>query len=199
MNSDINKRNERIINNLNLVYWRCQKRYYSIKYSMEDIISIGMIGLIKAADNYKESKGYSFTTYAIKCIDNEIMMTFRKNKHDNYISLDDIFLDDELSYNDILQDNMNIEEEYLNKELIYNIRKIVSTLTELEQKIYILYFINQENQSKISKELNLSQSYISRKIYSIINKTKIKLIEQNLIEIKKESNKRAGYNRKKVL
>ena len=94
---------------------------------------------------------------------------------------------------------MNIEEEYLNKELIYNIRKIVSTLTELEQKIYILYFINQENQSEISKELNLSQSYISRKIYSIINKTKIKLIEQNLIEIKKESNKRAGYNRKKVL
>ena len=85
------------------------------------------------------------------------------------------------------------------EQLKYYIDNFDSFSTELEQKIYILYFINQENQSEISKELNLSQSYISRKIYSIINKTKIKLIEQNLIEIKKESNKRAGYNRKKVL
>ena len=117
MNSDINKRNERIINNLNLVYWRCQKRYYSIKYSMEDIISIGMIGIIKAADNYKESKGYSFTTYAIKCIDNEIMMTFRKNKHDNYISLDEETEEKVNNLIDALNDLDDVQSVYHNLEM----------------------------------------------------------------------------------
>ena len=75
---DIEKRNNLILNNLKLVHYQYNRKFSSLPIEKEDIISIGILGLIKAADNYKESKGYSFTTYAIKCIDNEILQGVKK-------------------------------------------------------------------------------------------------------------------------
>ena len=67
-----------ILHNLKLVFHRYYKRFSSIQIDMDDIISNGIIGLIKAVDTFNLDKNYSFTTYASKCIDNEILMYIRK-------------------------------------------------------------------------------------------------------------------------
>lgn len=194
-----NERDERIVNNLKLVYWRCNKRFYNTKFSMEDIISIGVIGLIKASDSYDKVKGYSFTTYASKCIDNEILMTLRRYKDDKHANLEDAFLEDDLSYNDILQDDIDIEEDYLYNELIDNIKEIVNNLSEIDQRIYKLYFEYLVGQEGIAEMVGLSQSYVSRKIKRIVNTVEEELIRRELIDKRKIKKRQMGYNLKNVL
>ena len=87
---DIEKRNNLILNNLKLVHYQYNRKFSSLPIEKEDIISIGILGLIKAIDNYDKEKGYTFSTYALKCIDNEILQGVKKNKSLANINLEDI-------------------------------------------------------------------------------------------------------------
>ena len=120
---DIEKRNNLILNNLKLVHYQYNRKFSSLPIEKEDIISIGILGLIKAIDNYDKEKGYTFSTYALKCIDNEILQGVKKNKSLANINLEDIIYED-ISYADIISDNINIEEEYLYNEIVFNIKDI---------------------------------------------------------------------------
>ena len=83
-------RNKLIEHNLRLVA-HIVKKYEDKKISSDDLISIGTIGLIKGIDSYNKNKGVKLTTYAAKCIENEILMYFRSNKkNNNVVSLNDI-------------------------------------------------------------------------------------------------------------
>lgn len=195
---NIEERNSLIVDNLKLVYYQYSRKFSSLPLEKEDIISIGILGLIKAIDNYKKEKGYAFSTYALKCVDNEILQAIRKNRCLTSVSLTDIIYED-LSYADIISDNINIEEEYLYNEIIFNIKDIVDKLDEKDRYIYKLYFVNLSNQKEIAKKINLSQAYISRRINKIIDIVEEELRSRGLIEKRKIKKRKIGYNKENVL
>ena len=190
---DIEKRNNLILNNLKLVHYQYNRKFSSLPIEKEDIISIGIL-----IDKKKKKKGYTFSTYALKCIDNEILQGVKKNKSLANINLEDIIYED-ISYADIISDNINIEEEYLYNEIVFNIKDIISKLNEKDRYIYELYFKSLLSQKEIAKKTNISQAYVSRKINKIIDMVETTLENRRLIEKSKTKKKKIGYNKANVL
>ncbi len=175
-NGDNEARNTLIVHNLRLVAYIVNKNYPDYN-DQDDLISIGTIGLIKAAETFDYNKGNHFSTYASKCIDNQIKMHFRKIKHQmTEISISDpIDSDNEgnaLTLADICSSDIDIEENVLlkiNSEKLY--RYINEELDEREREIiskrYGIPDINGQvcrplTQREIAKKLGISRSYISR-------------------------------------
>ena len=161
--------------------------------SKSDLISTGLIGLIKAVDSFDVDKNISFLTYADKCIRNEINMFFRKNKkHQKDSSLEALVLNDtledvETSYEKFLCDKqVNIEEKYIDDDIISQLRIIISSLPEREQKILTMYFgLGNRTvctQQEIAEQLNVSQSYLSRKIKQILELLRTLCLMKGIIE-----------------
>lgn len=162
------------------------------KYRMfmdEDLISVGRLGLVKAANTFDESKGYQFSTYAIPVIYHTVAMYLRHLlKHKNTISLNSAMFrnendGDEISLEDILADNENVEESYLKDETFSEVMKAVDTLSEREKTIIsMMYGLNGYHptiQAEIAKDLGLSQSYVSRIAKNAIDKLRAKLMERS--------------------
>lgn len=168
---DKDARNKLIEHNLRLVA-HIVKKYESTKYDVDDLISIGTIGLVKGIDSYKPSKNTKLTTYAARCIENEILMYFRSNKkHINNISLNDKVGYDKDGNEISLIDVLNCEEVDLNEEIdlqnnIELLHKYLNILSPREKEIIIkrygLYNTKEQTQKKIAKSMNISRSYVSR-------------------------------------
>ena len=169
-NKDINARNKLIEHNLRLVSHIAKK--YSNNYENDDLISIGIIGLIKGIDSYSKEKGTKLTTYAAKCIENEILMHFRNEKKNmNNISLEEkIGFDkdgNEIELMDILKtQNSDYIEEINFKDNVKSLLKYINILTNREKiiifKRYGLFNHKELTQKEIAKELKISRSYVSR-------------------------------------
>ena len=188
-----------ILHNLKLVFHRYYKRFSTIQMDMDDIISNGIIGLIKAVDTFNLDKKYSFTTYASKCIDNEILMYIRKEITKD-IHLDEGNGEDELTLMGLIIDpSVNIEEDYINNENINNIKSIVNLLNKKDKYLYNLYFEEAYSQVEISQILKKSQSYISREIKALVYKLEKTMCQNGIIERPKIKAKCIGYNKKNVL
>lgn len=169
---DIECRNTLIEHNLRLVA-HIVKKYDIKKEQTEDLISIGTIGLIKAIDSFKPEKGHKLTTYASKCIENEILMYLRSSK--NYfqnVSLNDPIATDkdgsEITLIDAIsapQDSSIIDdmivEDNLNR-LKHYIHVLDARELEIITKRFGLYGQKEETQREIAKELHISRSYVSR-------------------------------------
>ena len=146
----------------------------------EDVVSIGTIGLIKAAATFNKSKGISFATYASKCIHNEILMHFRKEKfYKKVISLNTTAYRDEgeqeIKLEDKIADPRDFTEEIEESEQNESFVKLISiilNLLEQKERLIMLYEIASFKQTAIAEDLNLSQSYISRMQRKINNKVK---------------------------
>ena len=165
---DIEARNLLVEHNLRLVA-HIMKKYYSREDS-EDLISIGTIGLIKGIDSYKPDKGVRLATYASRCIENEILMYFRRRKKSSGdISLSEALdVDGEgLSFMDVLSDDTDMAEELARKELCGSLKKCLQeNLTEREALI-LKYRYGLEGkecltQQETSEILGISRSYITR-------------------------------------
>ena len=164
-------RNKLIEHNLRLVVFLA-KKYDNTMYDLEDLVSIGTIGLIKGVKTYKLDKNIKLATYASRCIDNEILMFLRKNKkRKTEISFEDsINLDsegNELHLEDVFgtEDNI-VEKEYesiVDKECLIN---EIENLSKRDKEILILrYGLNNKKeytQKEVADMLGISQSYISR-------------------------------------
>lgn len=171
MNNVPNAREPLITHNLRLVVY-IAKKFESSSANVEDLISIGTIGLIKAVNTFCPERNIKLATYASRCIENEILMYLRKTSQlKNEISIDDPLNVDwdgnELLLSDILGSdqnavNMNIEEE-VERDLL---RSAVSRLAPREKKIMQLRFgLNNQRehtQKEVADTLGISQSYISR-------------------------------------
>lgn len=188
-NNDYAARETLILHNIRLVYYITTKTGFNA-YSSEDLISSGIIGLIKAIDTFDLNKSNNFTSYAYTCIKNEIFLFLRKNrKYTSLLSIEEnILLSDEYtSLLDILKDDQNISEEYIEKERNEIIRKLIENLPEKERiviiKTYGFFNENKLKQSEIARIINCSQSYVSRLLESAINKLKKELIYLGVIEI----------------
>ncbi len=183
---DIEARNILIEHNLRLVVFLA-KKYENTGFDIEDLVSIGSIGLIKGINTYKIDKNIKLATYASRCIANEILMFLRKNKRKKIeISLEETLNFDaegnELHLEDILgTDNDVVPKELENcmdKEIL---KKEIDTLEEREKEIMTLrYGLNntkEYTQKEVAEMLGISQSYISR-----IEKKVVKRL-QNIMKI----------------
>ena len=168
---DIDARNKLIEHNLRLVA-HIAKRFEKKDISQDDLISIGTIGLIKGIDSYKDNKKTRITTYAARCIQNEILMYFRSNKNtNNTVSLNDsIGVDkegNEISLIEVLKDDSkDIIDEINTKHNINLLNNYINILNKREKEIIIKrYGLNntkEKTQKEIAKELHISRSYVSR-------------------------------------
>ena len=148
------------------------KKYGEKGDALDDLISIGTIGLIKGIDSFSKSNGAKLTTYCARCIDNEILMYYRNNKKNSKnISLDESIGFDkegnEINIVDILKTpSPDFINDITTKDNIKRLNKYIDVLTEREKKIitkrYGLYGENEMTQKSIAKELKISRSYVSR-------------------------------------
>ena len=179
--NNIEVREAIILHNIKLVFYRYYKRFSNTNMNMEDIVAYGMIGLIKAVDTFRLDKKCTFTTYASKCIDNEILMYIRRESY-RYVSLDELIGDDDLTLNDLIIDpSINIEGDYMDKEEIKDINGVINLLNSKDKCLFNLYFRDGYSQIEISNILGVSQSYISRRIKMLVDKLEELLYQKNII------------------
>ena len=178
---DLVARNKLIEHNLRLVVFLA-KKYDDTMYDLEDLVSIGTIGLIKAIKTYKLDKNIKLATYASRCIDNEILMFLRKNKKRNSeVSFEDSINFDsegnELHIEDVFGTEEDIVEKSIeNKDNRILLEKEVYKLSERDRKIielrYGLFGKKELTQKELADKLCISQSYISRIEKKVIKKLK---------------------------
>ena len=189
-NGDKSARAKLIEHNLRLVA-HIVKKYDTKDNEIDDLISIGTIGLIKGIDSFKDDKNIKLTTYCAKCIQNEILMYFRNNKkRQNDVSLNDSIGYDkdgnEINLIDVIKSN---DEDILtslhNKDSINTLIKYLDILNNREKEIIIkrygLFNNDELTQKEISESLNISRSYVSR-----IEKRALLKIYKNFLKNKKE-------------
>ena len=186
MEGDEYAKNKLIEHNLRLVVFLA-KKYENTLVDLEDLVSIGTIGLIKGVSTYKLDKNIKLATYASRCIDNEILMFLRKNKRRrSEISFEDSLSYDgegnELHLEDILGTEPDIVtkglEEENDKKMLHNeIIKLNSRDKLIMTLRYGLFNKEEMTQKEVAEYLGISQSYISR-----IEKKIIKRIKMNITE-----------------
>ena len=191
-------RDEIIKHNLRLVVSE-SKKYVSEYYEQEEIVAVGVIGLIKGVDTFDITKNYEFATYAIRCINNEILMFLRKNKkHTNNESIDKTLGTDkdgnELKIGNTLYDeNTHFVLDYENKECYKIIREVIMDLNDRDREVIMKYFgFNDEpiTQKEIAKLLGLSQSYISKLVKNVLKKISKQLEQKEIIEVRTPKQKK---------
>ena len=176
---DTDSRNKLIEHNLRLVVFLA-KKYENTTYDIEDLVSIGSIGLIKGINTYKIDKNIKLATYASRCISNEILMFLRKNKRKrSEVSLEEALNYDsegnELHLEDILgTDAELVPKEYekkVDKELL---SREIEALSPRDKEIMTLrYGLNntvEYTQKEVAEMLGISQSYISRIEKKVVRK-----------------------------
>ena len=170
-NGDIEARNILVEHNLRLVA-HIIKKYYTQTDDVDDLISIGTIGLIKGINTYKPDKGVRLATYASRCCENEILMHFRsRRKTAGDLSLSDALDTDSegnsLSLMDIVSNDEELSDRIGNFEICAKLRGYIDTvLTEREAKIIkIRYGIDNmepKTQRETAQLCGISRSYVSR-------------------------------------
>jgi RNA polymerase sporulation-specific sigma factor len=186
---DERARSALIEHNLRLVVY-IAKRFENTGTGIEDLISIGTVGLIKAINTFRADKQIKLATYASRCIENEILMHLRKNTGvKNELSLDEPLNIDYDGNELLLSDVLGTENDFVYKTLEESedrkmILNAISALNERDRQIIELrYGINRGGNELTQKEvadiLGISQSYISRLEKKIISKLKELLTKQN--------------------
>ena len=189
---DKNARDKLIEHNLRLVA-HIAKRYSNSEQELEDLISIGIVGLIKAIDSFSAEKGFKISTYASKCVENEILMHIRATKKiRSEVSMNTIIGTDKDGNDMELVDTLDSESKDA-IDTIYNkimseqvIKFINSKLTKREKYIMCSrYGLNghiQKTQQQIADELGISRSYVSRIEKSAIQKLRSSFFTQQTVK-----------------
>ena len=181
MNNDPHAKNKLIEHNLRLVVFLA-KKYDNTSTDLEDLVSIGTIGLIKAVNTYRLDKNIKLATYASRCIDNEILMYLRKTKRKKT----EVSFEDNLSYDaegnelhleDVLGTDADIVTKGLDDELdksmmLEELEKLNHRDKEIIELRYGLNGKREMTQKDVATLLGISQSYISRIEKKVIKKLK---------------------------
>lgn len=180
-NHDLEARNKLIEHNLRLVVF-ISKKFETSKVLLEDLISIGSMGLIKGIETFKSDKNIKLATYCSRCIENEILMFLRKiSKQKLEISLDDTLNVDADGNELILADVLGTEEnvifdDVIKKEKHKIMYEALGKLSKREREIltlrFGLYHQKEMTQKEVADYLGISQSYISRLEKKTIDKLK---------------------------
>lgn len=173
--------------NLRLVVF-ISRRFENTGINLEDLISIGTIGLIKAINTYKLGKNIKLATYASRCIENEILMYIRKiSAQKTEVSLDEPINMDYDGNELLLSDILGTDEDVILRPMeddvdICVLRKAVRDLPEREREIVVmrfgLYGKQELTQKEVAQVMGISQSYISRLEKKIMAKLRKELLRQ---------------------
>ena len=178
---DEKSREPLIVHNLRLVVY-IAKKFESTGIGIEDLVSIGTIGLIKAVKTFCPEKNIKLATYASRCIENEILMFLRKaSQYKNEISIDEPLNIDWDGNELLLSDVLGTDDDVVNKGIEHEVEKQVlrqeiSKLDEREKMIMEMRFGlvtgHEMTQKQVADKVGISQSYISRLEKRIINDIK---------------------------
>lgn len=173
-----------IVHNLRLVVY-IAKKFESTGINVEDLISIGTIGLIKAVNTFSPEKNIKLATYASRCIENEILMYLRKNNQcKNDISIDEPLNVDWDGNELLLSDILGTDNDSVNKDIETEVekdilKKCVDKLQPREKQIMEMRFGlvtgEEMTQKEVADYIGISQSYISRLEKRIIKNLKLEL------------------------
>ena len=182
-NGDLEARNELILRNMRLVA-HVAKKYQSREEDLEDLISIGTIGLIKSINTFRTDKNIKLATYASRCIENEILMFLRRNSKTKLeVSIDEPLNVDWDGNELLLSDILGTDEDIIYRDIEHDaerklLMKAIGRLSERERLIISLrYGLNRSDgqemtQKEVADMLGISQSYISRLEKKIMNRLK---------------------------
>ena len=178
---DLNARNKLIEHNLRLVVFLA-KKYDTTMYDLEDLVSIGTIGLIKGIKTYKLDKNIKLATYASRCIDKKILMFLRKNKRrSKEVSFEDSINFDSEGNELKIEDVFGTEEDIVHKSIECQedkttLEEEIKNLDDRDREIiefrYGLGGHKELTQKELADKLSISQSYISRIEKKVIKKLK---------------------------
>ena len=186
-NGDEEARNTLIEHNLRLVVY-IAKRYETNPIFMEDLISIGSIGLIKAVNTFKRDKNIKLVTYASRCIENEILMYLRRNNKTKLeVSIDEPLNVDWDGNELLLSDILGTEEDTIYKDLENEaerrlLNRAINQLSSREKLIVKMRFGldhpdgEERTQKEVADYLGISQSYISRLEKKIMQRLKREMV-----------------------
>ena len=157
--------------NLRLVVF-ISRRFENTGVNLEDLISIGTIGLIKGISTFDDSKGARLATYAARCVENEILMHFRSlRKTSQDVSLSD-YIDTgtegaALSFMDVVSEDSDLLETLSAKERVLQVRQAVAEhLTDQERQVILMRYglggLRPSRQREVAQQLGISRSYVSR-------------------------------------
>lgn len=185
---DMAARDRIIRHNLRLVA-HVVKKYYSLPGDAEDLISIGTIGLIKAVNSFDNTKQARFSTYASRCIDNEVRMSFRKQKKSPAtVSMNEPIEAGKdgsaLTVIDVVPDDFLLDEDCERRDETARLRRLVDGLSGRQRQVVLLrYGLGGQppmTQQEVADLLGISRSYISR-----IEKAAVLSLRQSLLEQEK--------------
>lgn len=189
LTDDPKGREKLIVHNLRLVVY-IAKKFESTGICVDDLVSIGTIGLIKAVNTFSPEKNIKLATYASRCIENEILMFLRKSsQHRNDISIDEPLNIDWDGNELLLSDILGTDEDTVNSSIEDDaekavLRETVASLPQRERIIMEMRFGMKTGKEMTQKEvadvIGISQSYISRLEKKIIKKLKKELDRQML-------------------
>ena len=183
---DLEAKNRLIECNLRLVVYTAQK-FENTNVNMEDLISIGTIGLIKAVSSFDNSKNIKLATYASRCIENEILMHLRKvSKIKKEVSIDEPLNTDAEGNELCIADILSSEEDEVTKNMdkqdeSSNLKQVLNELSDKEKTImcmrYGLSGKGEMTQKEVADYFEISQSYISRIEKKILDKMKVEILK----------------------
>lgn len=184
MNGEEEQREQLIVHNLRLVVY-IAKKFEGPSANVEDLISIGTIGLIKAVKTFKPERNIKVATYASRCIENEILMYLRKmNNVKTEISIDEPLSVDWDGNELLLSDILGSDGEEVNRDLEMEderqlLLKMINTLNPREKVIMEMRFglgqFDEHTQKQVADRMGISQSYISRLEKRIISHLKTEI------------------------
>lgn len=162
-------KDELVLRNVNLIYSALKR--LGLYNRCDEFFDVGMIGLIKGANKYDKSLGYSESTYLYRCIYNALLMEIRKKSSGRRIpdykttSLSSV-IEDNITLEDIIPDDLDIEEDLVKKEQINQLMNEVSNLSKDEQRVINYTFgingYDEMRQTDIADLMELSQAQVSR-------------------------------------
>lgn len=180
-NGESKARDKLILHNLRLVTSRINLRFKSYE-DREELFSVGIVGLIKAVDSFKKDRETTFASYAVKCIDNEILGFLVNDDIDNAISLDSVVSkndnDEITSVFEILASDIDLERSVVEKDSINLLYNAIEILTAKDKDLVYLYYFKNYTLEQIGNLKGVSRQCISKRLKKILIKLK------NLLEKK---------------
>ena len=164
-----------ILHNIKLVLYEVRKRFLYTGHDLKDLVSVGNLGLLKAVETFKIEKGYEFTTYAIRCIDFEILAYLRNNKkHQGIESIEEVIYTDSEDSKVTLESIL--KSDYETKELIEMLDNLIETFPYNEKEMLKMAFGFYNDyiytHQQIADFLGLSKGQVTRTINKSLQKLK---------------------------